>query len=147
MSNQRGVTLVELLVTITIMVVVLAPIITLVTVVLTTHNDVSESNELQHEARLIIEYMTLKVRDGASWDPTTKKLVSESQVEMWYDENNGRLFRGDTGSNVLSEDVQLFSVHDNGNKLTVHLVLYKGAFETQYELNTTIYKREKQIDL
>jgi prepilin-type N-terminal cleavage/methylation domain-containing protein len=147
MNNQRGVTLVELLVTITIMVVVLTPIISLVNVVLTTHNDVSESNELQHEARLIIEYMTHKVRDGASWDPATKKLMSGSQVEMWYDESNGRLFRQDTASNALSEDVQLFSVQDDGKKLTIHLVLYKGAFDTKYELNTTIYKREKHIDL
>lgn len=147
MNNQRGVTLVELLVTLSIMVIVTTPIVTFVSLFLTTHQDVSESNELQHEARLITEYLTQKVRDGASWNGTVKKLISDQRVEMWYDESNRRLLRGDSGSHVLSEDVETLTVQDDGKKLTVYLVLEKEGFGRRYELKTTIYKRVKQIEM
>jgi prepilin-type N-terminal cleavage/methylation domain-containing protein len=147
MKNQRGITLVELLVTISIMVIVLTPIMTLVTLVLTTHNDVSESNELQHEARLMIEYMKQQVQDGASWDPDTKRLMSGTQVDMWYDEANRRVLRGEEGSYVFSEHVQSFDVQVDDQKVEVHFVLVMGSSDSTYELKTTMYKREKQIDL
>jgi prepilin-type N-terminal cleavage/methylation domain-containing protein len=147
MKNQRGITLVELLVTISIMVIVVTPIMTLVSLVLTTHNDVSESNELQHEARLMIEYMTQKVQDGASWDTDTKRLMSGTRIDMWYDEANRRVLRGEEGSYVFSEHVQSFDVQVDGQKVELHFVLVMGSSDSTYELKTTMYKREKQIDL
>ena len=75
MKNQRGVTLVELLVVILIMGAIFAPISMMVKYSLETEKDVSGKNDVQREARFIMEYITDKMRnkdvywyeDGENW--------------------------------------------------------------------------------
>ena len=63
MKNQRGVTLVELLVVILVMGVIFVPISNLVIISLKTEKEVSIKNDVQREARLIMEYATEKMRN------------------------------------------------------------------------------------
>ena len=64
MKNQRGVTLVELLVIIVIMGVIFVPISLMLNYSLETEKEVSIKNDVQREARLIMEYVTEKMRDS-----------------------------------------------------------------------------------
>ena len=58
MRNQKGVTLVELLVVIAIMGLILVPITNLVQISLKSQQEVSLKNDVQREARLIMETVT-----------------------------------------------------------------------------------------
>lgn len=63
MKNQSGVTLVELLVIIAIMGAILIPISIMGIYALETEKEISAKNDVQREARLIMEYMTEKMRN------------------------------------------------------------------------------------
>ena len=60
MKNQNGVTLVELLVIITIMGIIFVPISNMLLVSLKTEKEVSIKNDVQREARLIMEMLRKK---------------------------------------------------------------------------------------
>ena len=65
MNNQRGVTLIEILVTITIMTTISIPVFMLVNTTLNVYHDTKIKNQLQMEANFITQYMSEKVRDKA----------------------------------------------------------------------------------
>lgn len=154
--RERGTTLVELLVTISIMVVVLAPIITLVTLFLKTHSDVVEDNQLQHEARFIVEYLTNKVNEADSWNDLSwdsdQKLRLNGNVVFWYDvplgrEYGNRILKGDTvDSYEFSTHVHEDTTFTFGpNQLEIFLVLATHSGK-RYELRTIIFKRAKRVE-
>ena len=62
MKNQRGVTLVEILVIIAIMGAIFIPISMMLIYSLETEKEVSTKNDVQREARLIMEYVTEKMK-------------------------------------------------------------------------------------
>ena len=69
LKNQRGVTLIELLVIIVIMGAIFVPISMMVIYSLETEKEVSIKNDVQREARFIMEYMTEKMRNkNVVWD-------------------------------------------------------------------------------
>lgn len=70
MNSQRGVTLIELLVTVSIMAIISIPVFMIVNNTMKVHQDTSIRNQLQHEARFITQYMSEKVRDGATINGT-----------------------------------------------------------------------------
>jgi prepilin-type N-terminal cleavage/methylation domain-containing protein len=70
MNSQRGVTLIELLVTVSIMAIISIPVFMIVNNTMKVHQDTSIRNQLQHEARFITQYMSEGVRDGATINGT-----------------------------------------------------------------------------
>ena len=62
--NQKGVTLVEVLVTLLLMTLITPVIIGLVNLSITTQKEVVINNGLQREARFIVEQVTDKVRNN-----------------------------------------------------------------------------------
>ena len=82
MKNQRGVTLVELLVIIVIMGAIFIPISMMFIYSLETEKEVSIKNDVQREARFIMEYVTEKMRDSnIVWNiygSESKQLIDES---------------------------------------------------------------------
>ena len=62
--NQKGVTLVEVLVTLLLMTLITPVIISLVNLSITTQKEVVINNGLQREARFIVEQVTDKVRNN-----------------------------------------------------------------------------------
>ncbi|MCT8137493.1 type II secretion system protein [Anaerobacillus sp. CMMVII] len=112
--NNRGITLVELLITITLMAVVLSPITMIVIYTLKTEQQVSTKNEVQREARFIMEYMTEKMRDkDVYWIESGQNLhlclfngSSCTEIYLIYNESNQQMILADTG-HVLSEHVTI----------------------------------------
>ena len=124
--NQKGVTLIELLVTVLIMTFVLSVSINLVNVAVTSEREVSVNNQLQREARFIIEQVTEKMRDGytASYDDVSKTVVF----------SDGSVLSLDSGVfiNRLKISQRTTTVYD------IHLVLIHSYKNIDYELNTEI---------
>ncbi|MDE5412434.1 PilW family protein [Alkalihalobacterium chitinilyticum] len=142
MRNQRGITLVELLLTITIMGIVSAPVFLLVNSTMKVHQETSIDNQLQHEARFITQYISEKIRDGAriqssadSWE-----LRKGSEVFIRYNHSLNEVYLKD-GDTVLSSHVEHFEVHpepiENPVKYNVSLRL-KNRDRT-FQLETTVY--------
>jgi len=79
MRNQRGVTLVELLLVIVIMGAIFVPISMMLNISLKTEKEVSIKNDIQREARFIMEYMTEKMRDKDTYwyDDGTNWILSK----------------------------------------------------------------------
>ena len=128
MKNQKGVTLVELLVTVLIMTVILSVITSLVNVALQSEREVAIKNELQREARFIIEQVTEKMRDGntASFDSGTNQvLFSDGNVLS-------------VGSDVVIDGSSYIRETSEINVYDVHLVLVHSYKNMEYELNTEI---------
>jgi type II secretory pathway pseudopilin PulG len=144
--NQRGITLVELLVTISIMVIVLVPIVTVVSKFIGTHQEVMGANELQHEARFILEYFSDRVKNEAEWVDSSNQLVLNNDVELWYDASSNRILKGEEGSYVFSHNVQSFVVDGSVDQIDIHLVLHHESSNENYELHTIIYRRDKHIE-
>jgi prepilin-type N-terminal cleavage/methylation domain-containing protein len=70
MNNQRGVTFVELLVVLLIMGAVFTPITIMLNLSLKTESEVSIKNDVQHEARFIMEYVIGEMRNSnVIWVP------------------------------------------------------------------------------
>lgn len=91
MSDQRGVTLVELLVIVLIMGAIFLPISSLVMVSLNTENEVSSKNDVQREARFIMEYMTDKMRNkNVVWvdEGTQWKLMCKDSLDFTCRDTN-----------------------------------------------------------
>lgn len=151
-NNQHGITLVELLVAITIMVVIIVPIVTLVTMFMGTHVEVMEENALQHEARFIMEYLTRSIQEVDQWVSLTldsqNRLWLNNEVMLWYDNSSGsdlgnRLLAGQEGAMILSEQVHSdTAIALDSEKIEIKLVLANQT-DGRYELRTTLYKRNK----
>lgn len=144
MKNQRGVTLVELLVIIVVMGVIFVPISLMLNYSLETEKEVSIKNDVQREARLIMEYVTEKMRDSnIVWNyygSGSKILKDESNPSspplLEYEKNNGSKGIMMKGNAVLSENITEFTVTENGNLITIKLVIEKLDFE--FELQSEI---------
>lgn len=140
MNNQRGVTLIELLVTITVMGIISAPIFILVNNTLQVHQDTSIRNQLQHEARFISQYMIGKVRDGATIDRlgSTWKLKKGNETFITYDELAKKVYFKD-GASVLSSNIVEFDVGDGTDTEKIDVRLSLEDQGRTFSTNTTIY--------
>ena len=145
MKNQRGVTLIELLVIIVIMGAIFVPISMMLIYSLETEKEVSIKNDVQREARFIMEYVTEKMRDSnIVWNiygSESKQLIDESnpslpKVLLDYQKNSGSKGIVIKDNVVLSENITEFTVTENGNVITVKLVIEKLGFE--FELQSDI---------
>lgn len=145
-KSQKGITLVELLVTVAIMGVVLVPILTMVTMFMSTHSEVMESNELQHEARFLIEYMEKKIKNGATWDADQNSLSSNEEEILRYRPSDNKVeMVPPEGSYVFTEHVSSFSVTEvTPGEITIELHLSNDTGE-EYKIRTTVLRRNKQI--
>ncbi|MEB1807666.1 MAG: type II secretion system GspH family protein [Bacillaceae bacterium] len=142
MKNQKGVTLVELLIVILIMGVITTVAITLVSVSMKSEREVSSQNQIQREARLIMEFMTERMRDGAKWELVNANqfaLKDGAKTHLTFTKltgDKGKIVLGESG-NTLSENV-IFSLPDyNQNPVTVKLVIDNG--NDRIELTSNIY--------
>jgi len=138
MRNQRGVTLVELLVIVALMGVIIVPIMLLLSVSMNSHQDVMVKNELQHEARLVIEYMVDKMREGYYWNETRTHLIFElgGQEVMFYNGSNEIRQSEATPSLVFTQRVQSFFIQFNQDELVVEVTLVLQEGHESYQLRT-----------
>ena len=124
MKNQRGVTLIELLVIIVIMGAIFVPISMMLIYSLETEKEVSIKNDVQREARFIMEYVTEKMRDSNivwnNYGSGSKILKDESDPSLppllKYEKNNGSKGIMMKGNVVLSENIKEFTVTENNSK-------------------------------
>lgn len=131
MRNQKGVTLIELLIVILIMVSISALAFSLFSYGTKMERTVSNENELQREARFIMETISNNVRDGEAIDST---IVF----------SNGELKLSSTGS-ILSKHVKEYeAVELTDGRYKVTLVLENGNH--LYELSTEVLDNtEKRV--
>lgn len=128
MRNQKGVTLIELLIVILIMVSISALAFTLFSYGTSMERAVAEENELQREARFIMETISNTVRDG-----------NEINSKIVYSNGEIKLVSG----TVLSKNVKSYTVTEQlvegGTKkrYKVTLVLEKGDHE--YKVSTEVF--------
>lgn len=154
MNDQKGVTLIELMLTITLFTAVLTPLTAIVYYMLTTHRDVVHQNELQHEARFIMEHFSNKLREGARWDAGQKKLLmhgSDGQpvTVLWYDDAHKRILFGEEGAYVASEHVERFDVVPDSsgqNLLLIELELLHPETQDRFRVSTRLAPRELLIE-
>jgi len=148
MKNQRGVTLVELLVTITIMGIISAPIFMLVNNTLQVHKETSIRNQLQHEARFITQYMSEKVRDGAAIERAgdTWTLKKGPEVFIRYNNSQKSAYFKDSAT-VLSSNFVEFNVADDpvAKKIDVRLSLQNQ--DQTFTTNTSIYYESRYFGI
>ncbi|GAE34946.1 PilW family protein [Halalkalibacter akibai] len=147
MANERGITLVELLVVITIMGVITAAVTGLVSYSLKTEKVVSGQNDVQREARFIMEHMTEKMRDTAYWFEDTGTgnwtLEKDGTVFLTYVNSDKKITLGEQTGSVLSDSVTKFEVKENEadrNEVDVILEITKPNGKIKLE-STIIYSR------
>lgn len=146
MKNEKGVTLVELLVVILVMGIIIVPISNLVIITLKTEKEVSIKNDVQREARLIMEYVTEKMRDyNITWYQSndgsgSMKLIdgSNKKVLLEYEERAGRKGMIKKDGIVLSENIIEFIVSGHENPVRVKLIIEKSGFE--FELKSEVIR-------
>ncbi|WP_088103716.1 prepilin-type N-terminal cleavage/methylation domain-containing protein [Halalkalibacter urbisdiaboli] len=160
--NQKGVTLIELLVIIILIAAISAPIFALVSYSLKTEREVATRNDIQREARLVMEYITEKMRDrgnywfddGTNWILCSYDLVTNrcSNTLLTYESTSNQM-RFEEGSRVLANDVTLtltpapisMSLSTGEREVLVNsLEVQEVTFEIQrssqvIELKSTIY--------
>ncbi|WP_209121985.1 PilW family protein [Alkalihalobacillus sp. BA299] len=142
MRNQRGITLVELLVTITIMTVISVPVFLLVNSTLKVHHETTIDNELQHEARFITQYMSEKMRDGAEFyfSSGSWELSKGNDLFIRYDDLSNVVYLKD-GDHELTRHVEFFTVTpepiENPKKYNVTLLL--KSRDRSFQVQTTVY--------
>ncbi|WP_100405005.1 type II secretion system protein [Bacillus solitudinis] len=151
-QKQQGVTLVELLVIIVIMVAITAPIIAIVSHSLQTEREVSNRNHGQREARFIMEYATGKMRDsGNYWFVDGDNWVLCSYEEgtgctetfLTYSPMKQEMRMGGTGDRILSEEVR-FQL--NPGPLTLSSPNL-SALDRKQEVTIEITKAKQVIEL
>lgn len=152
--GQQGVTLIELLLVVSIMGIILAPIMMVSSHMLSQNEKLVDQNELQHEARFIMEHMSNTMRQGAEWDFDEDKLIytqgsREGQTAFWYDQGSGRILFGEEGSYVASDFVHDFNVTSVGaenGSYQVDLQLVNARTNEQFNLRTILQGRMIQFD-
>lgn len=96
MNNERGITLLELLLAISIMGVIITPLTMLSGYLLQSYRDIGCRNELQHESQLIMEFLSEQIREGASWDFDHMQLKQgdggSAQTVFRYDATTGTVY-------------------------------------------------------
>lgn len=128
MKNEQGLTLIELLIVLVIMVSISTLAFRLFSYGSSVERSVANDNELQREARFIMETLSKEVRDGAT--------VSS---KVTYNTSTKTLTLNSSGS-ILSKNVTTFDVTETalakGQKYVVKLVLTKGKYK--YEVSTEL---------
>jgi prepilin-type N-terminal cleavage/methylation domain-containing protein len=123
MRNQKGVTLIELLIVILIMVSISALAFSLFSYGTKMERTVSNENELQREARFIMESISNAVRDGETIDSTI--VYSNGELKL------------SSNSSVLSKHVKEYkALKLSDGRYKVTLVLENG--DQKYELSTEV---------
>jgi prepilin-type N-terminal cleavage/methylation domain-containing protein len=126
--NQKGVTLIELLIVILIMVSISSLAFSLLSYGTKMERTVAKENELQHEARFIMETISNTVRDGQ--EISSKIVYSNGEIKL-------------VSGTVLSKNVKSYTVTeqfvDGGTKkrYKVSLILEKDAHE--YKVTTEVF--------
>lgn len=154
MNNQKGVTLIELMLTITLFTAVLTPLTAIVYYMLTTQQDVVHQNELQHEARFIMEHFSNKLREGARWDGNEKKLImldtgGQPVTVLWYDDARRRILFGEEGAYVASEHVERFDVGpapSGQHLLQIELELLHPQTQDRFHISSQMAQRDVIIE-
>ncbi|MBM7662316.1 prepilin-type N-terminal cleavage/methylation domain-containing protein [Bacillus mesophilus] len=148
MRNQRGVTLVELLIVILIMVGVSTIGFQLFSYSTNMTKTVAAENELQREARFLLETISNVVRDGGkiTEDSTANKTIIADkldQAQIVYDSVTETLTFIPSNS-TLSENISSFNVTEkpislNRTKMaySIELVLQKDDF--QFAVSTEVF--------
>lgn len=131
MNNQKGVTLIELLIVILIMVGISTLAFSLFSYGTKMERTVATENELQREARFVMETISNAVRDGESIN--NKIVYSNGEIKLT---SNG---------NVLSKNVKEYKVTEiSSGKFKITLVLVSGTHK--YEVSTEILDHtEKRV--
>lgn len=142
MENQRGITLLELLVTITILTIISTPIFLLLNNTIKVHKETIVENQLQHEARFISQFMSEKIRDGAVFTFVSGNwtLGKASEIFFRYESSENKVYLSDT-ENALSSHVDQFTITPEPieNPVKYHLSLRLKNQNREFELNTTLY--------
>ncbi|WP_428909282.1 PilW family protein [Niallia sp. Krafla_26] len=148
MNNQKGITLVELLVVITIMSFAIFVPMSLFNLSIKTEKDVRIENELQREARFVIEYITKHVRDGAFFEkePTVGgdiflKVENEDSTItslLQYDSSANKVYLDpEYSSQIISQHIVEFTWDDTSNLLYLKFVLDNIDYEVSTEISKT----------
>lgn len=131
--NQKGVTLVEVLVTLLLMTLITPVIISLVNLSITTQKEVVINNGLQREARFIVEQVTDKVRNNgeeitASYEKSNKKILF----------SDGSIISVGSGEEVKKIDLLPITSFDSVYGYDLELILVHSESKKEYVLNTKI---------
>lgn len=148
MKNQRGVTLIELLVIIVIMGAIFVPISMMLIYSLETEKEVSIKNDIQREARFIMEYVTEKMRDSnIYWDTIDPEPVNKTRI-LYSFEDIGlpnkilHYTKNEDGTGIMSiegmdvsENVKEFTVTENKSKtmINIKLIIEKSGYELKLQ--------------
>lgn len=143
-NNTKGITLVEVLITVVLMAIILTPVTLIVMYSLKTEQQVSAKNEVQREARFIMEYITEKMRDknilwvedGSSLQLCLRNGATCGEVYLTYNEETNQILLGSAG-NVLSEHATLEIVGEPPNPSEIILTIEKLGESVQ--LKSMIY--------
>jgi prepilin-type N-terminal cleavage/methylation domain-containing protein len=125
MRNQKGVTLIELLIVILIMVSISALAFSLFSYGTKMERTVAIENELHREAHLIIETISNKVRDGENLEINKNLTLSNKELKL--------------NSIVLSNHVKKFKFEPDAidpNQYKVELMLEMDSHE--YKVSTKV---------
>ncbi|MDT8859511.1 prepilin-type N-terminal cleavage/methylation domain-containing protein [Alkalihalobacillus sp. MEB130] len=128
--NQRGFTLVEVLVVIVILGLFLPVAYSLISYTMDGQRQVIAENEVQIEARRIMEYMTEKMRDDARWvgeSDSNMKLVKNETVWLIYEKEGtlGNMRLPGANGRVLSQSIETFIVTESDSSTQVKLEITK----------------------
>jgi prepilin-type N-terminal cleavage/methylation domain-containing protein len=154
MTNQKGVTLLELLLAVSIMGVIIIPLTMACGYLLQTYRDVGCKNELQHEAQLIMEYLSSQIRAGAYWDAEHQKLLLQQeggspQTVLRYDEFSKSIV-GSADSMVLSNNVEFFEVTPipapSQRRFVVDMRMKHPACDDHYKVTLRLNERDTVIN-
>lgn len=131
--NQKGVTLVEVLVTLLLMTLITPVIISLVNLSITTQKEVVINNGLQREARFIVEQVTDKVRNNgeeitASYEKSNKKILF----------SDGSIISVGSGEEVKKIDLLPLTSFESVYGYDLELILVHSESKKEYVLNTKI---------
>jgi len=133
MRNQKGVTLIELLIVILIMVGISALAFSLFSYGTKMERTVAKDNELQREARFIMETISNTVRDG-----------QEINSKIVYSNGVMRLVTG----TILSENVKSFNIKeelvDGGTKKRYKVTLELENDDHEYKVSTEVFNDEQK---
>ncbi|ARK31604.1 PilW family protein [Halalkalibacter krulwichiae] len=130
MNNQKGVTLVELLVVIALMTVITMVAVSLVSYSLKSEQVVFHKNDTQRQARFLMEYMTREMRDGARWienkDLGTLELRKNDKTLLIYKEKMTTILLINGSNQVVSESASILVFENEEDANEVRIILEIG---------------------
>ncbi|MGG7619359.1 prepilin-type N-terminal cleavage/methylation domain-containing protein [Bacillus coreaensis] len=128
MRNEKGVTLIELLIVILIMVSISALAFSLFSYGTNMERTVAKENELQREARFIMETISNTVRDGQ--EISSKIVYSNGEIKL-------------VSGPVLSKNVKSYTVTEQlvegGTKKRYKVILILEKDGHEYKVSTEVF--------